>query len=109
MFNPSGSVKFDVTVKQSVSISPLITTFTAATAGYGVQAAQQFTITNADAEAITGLAAVLGGENFEISTELSANALDSGGTATVSVRPKTGLSARTYTDTLTVTGDGGIP
>ncbi|NLZ92161.1 MAG: hypothetical protein GX918_09600 [Clostridiales bacterium] len=90
------------------NIDPASKTFTAAVVNYSQQAAQEFTITNTGTGTITGLSAVLSGENFEISAALSASSLNAGGTATVSVRPKTGLAAGTYTDTLTITGDNGI-
>jgi len=91
------------------NIDPASKTFTAAVVNYSQQAAQEFTITNTGTGTITGLSAVLlSGENFEISAALSASSLNAGGTATVSVRPKTGLAAGTYTDTLDITGDNGI-
>ncbi len=92
----------------TATINPTNKTFTAATAGYGAQTEQTFTIQNTGTGTITGLSASLGSANYEISTPLSADAIGSGSTATVSVRPKTGLSANTYTDTLTITGDNGI-
>jgi hypothetical protein len=91
------------------SINPESKTYTTATSGYSQQQAQEFTITNTGTGTVTGLSVVLtSGANFEISTALSASSLSAGGTATVSVRPKTGLAAGTYTDTLTITGDNGI-
>lgn len=90
------------------SISPASKTFTAATAGYGQQTSHEFTITNTGTCTITGLSASLGGTDFEISSALSANSLSSSSTAAVSVRPKTGLAANTYTDTLTITGNNGV-
>ena len=95
----------------SASVSPTSKTFAAATVGFGQQTAQEFTITNTGTGIITGLSAALGGgpaSEFEISTALSAASLSSGGTATISVRPKTGLTANTYNDTLTITGSNGI-
>ena len=90
-------------------VDPTIKIFTAATAGYGKQTAQVFTIMNTGIGDLTGLSAQLTtGTNFEISTILSAASISSGGTATVSVRPKTELSVDTYTGTLTITGDNGI-
>ncbi|MEL7566115.1 MAG: S-layer homology domain-containing protein [Dehalobacterium sp.] len=104
---------FDITVNAAstytASVSPTSKNFTAATAGYGPQTAQEFTIENTGTGTITGLSASLAdGTNFEISTVLSSDTLNPGGTATVSIRPKTGLAANTYTDTLTITGNNGI-
>jgi putative cell wall-binding protein len=92
----------------TASADPAGKTFTAATVGYGQQGAQEFTIENTGTGTITNLSAALGGTDFEISAALSADTLNAGGTATVSVRPKTGLAVNTYTDTLTITGDNGI-
>ena len=102
------SFTVNVALTYTATISPTGKTFTAATAGYGAQAAQAFTIQNTGTGTITGLSAALSGTNFEISTELSATSVGPGSSVTVSVRPKTGLTANTYTDTLTVTGDSGI-
>jgi hypothetical protein len=91
------------------SISPDSHTFTAATAGYGQQAAQVFTVTNTGTGTITSLSASLGAtSDFEISAALSPATINAGNTATVSVRPKTGLAAGNHTGTLTVTGDNGV-
>ena len=93
----------------SATITPISNTFAAATAGYGSQTAQQFTITNNGTVQITNLAAALSNTTaFEISTNLSRTSLNADQTATVSVRPKTGLAASTYTGTLTITGSNGI-
>jgi hypothetical protein len=99
----------DITYTYTANIDPASKTFTAVVVNYPQQAAQEFTITNTGTGTITGLSAVLlSGENFEISAALSADSLNEADTATVSVRPKTGLAAGTYTDTLTITGDNGI-
>ena len=92
----------------TATIDPTSKTFTAATVGYGQQAEQTFIIENTGTGQITSLSASLGGSDFEISTTLSAASVNSNGTVTVSVRPKTGLSANAYTDTLTITGSNGI-
>ena len=83
------------------TISPMDKAFPAATAGYGIQVAQQFTITNTGTGTITSLYAALNGaSSFEISNGLSATSLAPGGTATVGIRPRTGLGAvpRGYAD-----------
>jgi uncharacterized repeat protein (TIGR02543 family) len=99
----------DITYTYTANIDPASKTFTAVVVDYPQQAAQEFTITNTGTGTITGLSAVLSsGVNFEISEALSADSLNEADTATVSVRPKTGLAAGTYTDTLTITGDNGI-
>jgi len=96
------------TYTYTATVDPTSKTFTAATVGYGDQTAQEFTITNTGTGDLTNLSAVLSGTNFEISTALSGDGVASGSTATISVRPKTGLSEGTYTDTLTITGDNSI-
>ena len=91
------------------TIDPTSKTFTASTVGYGQQAEQTFTIENTGTGQITGLTASLqSGASFEISTALSDTGVNPGSTVTVGVRPKMGLSASTYTDTLTIMGDNGI-
>ena len=95
----------------SATISPTSKTFTGATTGYGTQAAQQFTLTNTGTGTINTVAAILNagtGSPFEISTALSATTVAAGKTLTVSVRPKTGLAAKAYTDQLKITGSNGI-
>ena len=96
-------------ISYTAEILPESKTFTSVTVGYGEQAAQEFTITNTGTGIITNLSAALtGGTSFEISTALSGDEIELSGTATISVRPKTGLTANTYTDTLTITGDNDI-
>ncbi|MCL2045163.1 MAG: S-layer homology domain-containing protein [Oscillospiraceae bacterium] len=93
----------------TATISPTSRTFTSVTAGYGVQTAQAFTITNTGTGTLTNFAATFTtGTAFEISVALSSYFAVAGNTVTISARPKTGLSASTYTDTLIITGDNGI-
>ena len=94
----------------SCTISPNSCTFPNEITDYNNTAmAQEFTLTNTGAEQLTSLTAALqSGENFELSTGLSTNTVDEGNTATVSVRPKSGLAAGTYTDSLEIKGDNGI-
>ena len=105
----TGLFTYTAPLTYTASVTPTSKTFPEATAGYGAQTAQQFTIRNTGTGEITSLAAVLStGTGFEISTALSATIIASEATATVSVRPKTGLAAGTYTDTLTITGSNGV-
>jgi hypothetical protein len=105
----SFAVSASPTPTNTATVDPTSKIFAAATVGYDTQAAEQFTITNISTDTINGLCAALNdGGKFEISTALSAGTLAPNGMATVSVRPQTGLSAGTYTDTLTITGDNGI-
>lgn len=106
---PHQSDKFPSHIPMA-TVDPASKTFTAATAGYKQQAAQQFTIENTGTAAISGLSAALtDGTSFEISTALSGTEIPSGSAATISIRPKTGLSAGTYSDILSITSGNGIP
>jgi hypothetical protein len=98
-----------VTPTYKATVSPDSHTFTAATVGYDVQSAQVFTITNTGTGQLTNVNVSLGAtSDFEISTLLSAATINTGGTATVSIRPKAGLAVGPYNGTLTVTGDNGL-
>ncbi|MCL2786902.1 MAG: Ig-like domain-containing protein [Micrococcales bacterium] len=66
------------------------------------------TITNTGTGSLTGLTASLHGSDFEISTGLSGTTVARGDSVTVRVRPKTGLVAGQYADTLSIMGDRGI-
>jgi len=93
----------------TAEISPTAQTFAGATTGYSAQAAQPFTITSTGTGTLIGLSASLAsGAGFEIVSALDQTTLSPNTTATVSVRPKTGLAAGTYTDTLRITGNFGI-
>jgi hypothetical protein len=86
------------------TLSPTAHTFPAATYGYAEQGAHTFTVTNTGNEALTNVTAALRtGTAFEIVTPLSAASIPVSSAAAISARPKTGLAAGTYTDTLTVT------
>lgn len=93
------------------TVSPTSATFTSDYEGYNNAAmAQTFTVSNTGTGTLTGLSASLpegANSGFEISTALSLDTIAPGGTATVSVCPKTGLWANTYTGTLQITGDNG--
>jgi hypothetical protein len=93
----------------TATTDPATKTF-AATVGYGAQPAQQFTVRNTGTGPLTNVNASIGSFSpiFEISAGLSATTIAAGGTATVSVRPKTGLAVGTYQDELTIAGDRGL-
>jgi hypothetical protein len=84
--------------------------FTAATTGYGAQTPLTVTVTNMGNQATGALTVALGGTNqgsFTLSTT-SITSIASPGTDTFTVVPNTGLSAGTYTATVTVSGGNGI-
>ncbi|MGN1003196.1 MAG: alpha-L-fucosidase [Oscillospiraceae bacterium] len=85
-------------------------TFTAATVGYAAQTAKTVTVTN-DGTGATGVLTVeLSGANADSFT-LSKTSIDSlavGNSDSFTVVPNTGLSAGTYTATVTVSGGNGI-
>ena len=101
------SFTVDAAPTYTATLSPTSKTFTSATANYGAQTAQEFTLTNTGSGTLTNVSATVTSD-FEISTALSATSINAGGTATVSVRPKTGLVADAHTGTLTITGDNGL-
>ena len=83
--------------------------FTSAEYSYSPVTAQTFTVTNTGNQPLSGLTAALAsGADFEITSILSAASLASEGTATVSVRPKSGLVSGAYSDTLQIRGNDGI-
>ncbi|MDR0948003.1 MAG: hypothetical protein LBM69_00640, partial [Lachnospiraceae bacterium] len=95
-------------ISYTATLSHEAVTFSNAIIGYGTQNATEITITNTGTGQITGLNAALSTSDFEISTALSATTINAGATATLSVRPITGKTVNTYTDTLTITADHGI-
>ena len=92
----------------AVEAAPESHAFPAAVAGYALQSAQQFVLTNVGTNTVTGLSASISGTGFEITAALSGTACDPDGTVTVSVRPKTDLAPGLHTGTLNITGDNGI-
>ncbi|MEA5058491.1 MAG: fibronectin type III domain-containing protein [Candidatus Pelethousia sp.] len=89
------------TLKQNASIVPTSITFDAKDLGYWEQTEQPFAITNSNDFPTDTLNAVILGTDFEIVSGLNC-ALAANETATVKVRPKTGLSAGTHTGTLSI-------
>jgi hypothetical protein len=97
------------TQTSKAAIDPTSKTFPETLTGRSAPEAQTFTVANTGSGTLTGLKAELGSSSwFEISTPLSPSMLAPDETATVSVRPRTGLRASAYTDTLTVTNDNGV-
>ncbi|MDR1209705.1 MAG: hypothetical protein LBK41_05270 [Clostridiales bacterium] len=93
-----------LTAEPELSANPVSKDWGTLAAGYtnAMAPAQTFTITNSGAGAAEGLTAVVSGD-YEITTALSsANIAAEGGTATIAVRPKIGLSPGTCNGTLTV-------
>ena len=81
-------------------------TFTAATVGYGAQPPYSVTVNNTGSEGTGALTIALSGENpgsFELSKNSIAD-IGSGSNDIFTVRPITGLTAGTYTATVTVSG-----
>ncbi len=105
---------FVPTINYSITLEPSSTyTFTAATAGYDAQSAKIVTVTNTGNGATGDLIVSLSGNNadsFTLSkTEITSIPVDDGSntnnnTDTFTVVPKTGLSAGTYTATVSVSG-----
>jgi len=95
----------------SIALSPSGTqTFTAATVGYGAQSAKTITVSNTGTGATGALTVALSGANassFELNKTSIADIAVSG-SDTFTVVPKTGLSAGTYTATVTVNGSNSI-
>jgi hypothetical protein len=113
LYNPSAdstqvTIGDATSLTYSATINPTSYTFAAATVNYAQQAEQQFTITNTGTGTITGLSASLNNANFTITNMVIVSQITPNGTATISVRPKTGLAAGTHTGTLTITGMDGI-
>ena len=95
----------------SIALSPSGTqTFTAATVGYGAQTAKTITVSNTGTGATGALTVALSGSNansFELN-KTSIGDIAVSGSDTFTVVPKTGLSAGTYTATVTVSGNNSI-
>ncbi len=90
----------------TISADPTALNFGSAYTGYAQPAAQTVTLTNTGNQPVT-LTQPASTNSFEVGT-LSTTNLAVGETATFTVQPKAGLSAGTYSDTIAVTGNGGV-
>ena len=88
-------------------------TFPAATVGYGAQAARSVTVSSTGDRATDHLTVTLSGTNrgsFQLNTasanvhNITIQSMSAGGSASFTVRPRTGLAAGTHTATVTVSG-----
>ncbi len=86
----------------TISADPTALNFGSAYTGYAQPAAQTVTLTNTGNQPVT-LTQPASTNSFEVGI-LSQTALAAGDTATFTVQPKAGLSAGTYSDTITVSG-----
>ena len=86
----------------TISADPTALNFGSAYTGYAQPAAQTVTLTNTGNQPVT-LTQPASTNSFEVGT-LSKMELAAGETATFTVQPKAGLSAGTYSDTITVSG-----
>ena len=86
----------------TISADPTALNFGSAYTGYTQPAAQTVTVKNTGNQPVT-LTQPASTNSFEVGT-LSQTALAVGETATFTVQPKAGLSAGTYSDTITVSG-----
>ena len=98
---PAYSISLDTTSTQ---------TFTAATVGYGAQTAKTITVSNTGTGATGPLTVALSGTDAASFTlnKTSISDIAVSGSDTFTVVPKTGLSAGTYTATVTVSGGNSI-
>lgn len=111
------SDRTEVTVKPyvaptyGVTLSPSADkAFTAAPVGYGEQTAHTVTVRNSGNQSTGDLTVALSGTNagsFTLSTT-SIDSIAAGGNSSFTVKPNTGLSAGTYTATVTVSGNNSI-
>lgn len=104
----ASAIATDFVQNISISLSPTDSyTFLAATVGYGAQTPVTATVTNTGNTATGALTVALSGNNADSFT-LSPNSIisiaETNGTAQFTVAPKTGLTAGTYTATVTVSG-----
>ena len=101
--NISATCTVTVTDKTyTISADPTALNFGSVYTGYAQPAAQTVTLTNTGNQPVT-LTQPASASSFEVGT-LSKTKLAAGETATFTVQPKAGLSAGTYSDTITVSG-----
>jgi uncharacterized membrane protein len=107
---------FDVSFTVKSSASPGISlsagnhVFPEASTGYGAPSPVHVTVTNTGAQDTGNLTVALSGADrgsFTLS-KTSINSLGVGGSGTFTVAPNTGLAARTYRATVTVSGGNGV-
>lgn len=111
-FTNNSAPKYVEIKPSDISLSQTGThTFTAATVGYdAAPAALSVTVTNNGTEATGALTVALSGSDASSFTLNKSSIADIAvsGSDTFTVVPKTGLSAGTYTETVTVSGSNGI-
>ena len=101
------NINFTVTAAQqtyTISATPSPINFGSAQAPYTQPVAQTVTVRNTGTGSVT--LTLPTATNYDIGT-LSATTLASGTTATFTVRPKAGLAAGTYNNTITISGSNG--
>ena len=92
----------------SANLTPTTVTFPAAAVGYGEQTANVFEFENTGDEPLTDMTESIAGKDddaFVITSAAIGSPLAAGATASISVRPATGLSAGTYTASLVISCD----
>ena len=89
----------------TISADTTALNFGSAYTGYAQPAAQTVIVENTGNQPVT-LNQPVSTDNFEVGA-LSTTTLAAGETATFTVQPKAGLSAGTYSDTITINGTGG--
>jgi uncharacterized membrane protein len=87
-----------------ISLNPQTWTFPAATEGYGAQTAKSVTISNTGNQPTGNLTLSLSNSSLFTLSTTSVNSIAAGSTGVLTVTPKTGLAAGTYSATVTVSG-----
>jgi C1A family cysteine protease/uncharacterized membrane protein len=106
----SASVSFEVAEPyaappRKLSVSPSSFAFTSLAQGYSDAEQNTFVFQNVGTGSVTGVAVALSNSSaFEMTEQVSTLSLASGGESSVTVRPRTGLAAGTYTAVLTASG-----
>jgi uncharacterized membrane protein len=106
----SFSVSFTVNPAPTygISLNPETWTFPAASVGYGAQAAKSVTVTNTGNQPTGNLTLALSSSSAFTLSATSMGSIAAGGSNSFTVTPKTGLSAGTYSATVTVSGGSNI-